>query len=259
MKKVLIVLIALLFITGYGKEQIKKEEPKKDEKKEVVITTSPNINFDSIEDEYKETIDEYLGYVPLQKLKIYSNDAYSGSNFNIDKASTGLLAVSSVNVYKKTDKEVKACGYDIEGCAICFSDNCILMSETVEKLELYFNKFVTPSQITNSLYQYMYSESDYTNDVLKIGKVLSFDSNETDLFITEKVGFAYKNGENIDIYKTSKKEEKILSVKSNQLNSKEVIDEVLNNIDKFNTYKHTFKTREQESDFYYYYYGTEVE
>lgn len=258
MKKVLVIMFSLtLLLTGCGKE--KKKEEVKEEKKEEVIETSPNVNFDSIDNKYKTTFDEYLSYVPLRKLNLYDKDAYSGDSFNINKTTIGLLSISSANIYNKDSKEIKACGEELEGCAICFSDNCILMSEIVEKLELNFNKFVTPDEIFNSLSSKTYYDDNYKNNVLKISKVLSFDSNETDLFIYEKAGFAYLNGEYVDVYKTSNKDEKILSIKSNKLNSKEVIDEVINNIDKFNTYKHTFKTREQKSDFYYYYYGTEVE
>ena len=259
MKKLIVLLTVLLVLTGCNDKKEVKEEVKEDKKEEVVtIKTSPNINLDLIEDEYKETIDEYLNYVPLRKISIFSNDAYS-TNLNVDKASKGLLAISSVNVFKKTDTEIQACA-DNENCYICFdSNNCILMSEIIEKLEIYYNKFVTPTEILNSLYSNMYLDKNYSNNILKISKVLSFDSNETDLYVYEKAGFAIKNGNKIDVYKTSNLNEKILSIDSSEINSEEVINEVMNNIDKFNTYKHTFKTREEESDYYYYWYSTEVE
>ncbi len=53
MKKYLILLlVGLVIFTGCGKDN-KKDEPKKEEKKEVVIETSPNVNFDLIDDQYK--------------------------------------------------------------------------------------------------------------------------------------------------------------------------------------------------------------
>ena len=53
MKKYLILLLAgLVIFTGCGKDN-KKDEPKKEEKKEVVIETSPNVNFDLIDTKYK--------------------------------------------------------------------------------------------------------------------------------------------------------------------------------------------------------------
>ena len=260
MKKILLVLLtSLIIFTGCSKN--KKEEPKKEEKKEeVIIQTSPNLNFDSIENDYKEILDEYLSYVPLRKINIYSMDAYSGKTLTVDKASKGLLAISSANVYKKTDKEIKSCGDNVEDCAVCFdSNNCILKSEIVEKLELYYNKYVTPSEVMNDLYSKLYLGIDYSNPILKIGKVVSFETKVEDLIIYEKVGFAYQNSYKVDVYKTSNKDEKVLSIESDKINSKEVVDEVLKNIDKFNTYKHTFKLREGSSDFYNYWYSTEVE
>ena len=258
-KYLLLILVISLILTGCGKKEEKKEETI-EKPKEVVIETSPNVNFDLIEDKYKETLDEYLKYIPMRKINILSNDAYSGKNLYVDKASNGLLAISSTDVYKKTDPEIKSCGENLETCAVCFdSNNCLLRSEMVEKLELYYNKFVTPSEIMNDLYSKLYLDIDYTNDVLKISKVLSLDTNNDEFYIVEQAGFAYKNGENIDVYKTTEKEEKILSIKSEKINSKEVINEVLNNIDKFNKYKHTFKTKDTDSDYYYYWYSTEVE
>ena len=258
MKKVLLITFSLtLLLTGCGKEIQKEKE--EETKKEEIIETSPNLNFDSIDNNHKKIFDEYLNYVPLRKLNIYTNDAYSGDSFNINDASIGLLSTSSATLYKKDDKEIKTCGEDIDGCAICFNDSCLLMSEIVEKLELNYSKLVTPEEIENSLSSQTYYDIDYEKNILKIGKVLSYGSNDADLFIYEKVGFAHLNGENVDIYKTSNLDEKVLSIKSNIINSKEVINEIMNNIDKFYTYKHTFKPKEEKSDEYYYYYGTEVE
>ena len=258
MKKIVIVLTLLLVLTGCNEKKEEKPIKKEEKKEETVIKTSPNINLDLIDNEYKETIDEYLSYVPLRKINVFSNDAYS-SNLNVNKASKGLLAISSVNVFKRSDTEIKACN-EVENCSICFdSNNCILMSEIIEKLDIYYNKIVTPTEILDSLSSKLYLDIDYSNKILKISKVLSFDSNDTDLYIYEKAAFAYKNGDKIEVYKNSLKENKILTIDSSEINSKEVIDEVLNNIDKFNTYKHTFKTREEESDYYYYWYSTEVE
>lgn len=256
MKKYLILLlVGLVIFTGCGKNN-KKDEPKKEEKKEVVIETSPNVNFDLIDDQYKETLDEYLKYVPMRKIDIFSNDAYSGKKLSVDKASNGLLAISSADVYKRKDPEIKSCGEDIETCAICFdSNNCILRSEMVEKLDLYYNKSVLPSEIMKDLYSKLDLDIEYTNDVLKISKVLSFNTNDNEFYIIEQAAFAYKNGENVDVYNTTEKDEKILSIKSNKIDSKEVINEVLNNIDKFNKFKHIFKS----SNSGYYWYSTEVE
>ena len=258
MKKLLIILLCTTLLTGCGNN--KKEEPKKEENnnnKQEVIETSPNVNFDSIDSQYRETLDEYLGYVPLRKINIFSKDAYSSDSLTVKDASNGLLSISSAIVYKKTDKEIKTCGEELEGCALCFDDNnCMLISDMIEKLELNYNKFVTPEQILNELNGKQGLEINYNNDVLKISKVLSFETEGDDLFIYEQAAFAYLNEDKVEVYLNSNKEGKILTINSNKLNSKEVIDEVLNNINKFNKYKHVFKTREQTSDFYYYWYST---
>ena len=258
MKKILIIFMCLFIFTGCNNKEEKKEEIK-NEKKETVIITSPNVNLDLIDKEYKETIDEYLSYVPLRKINIFKDDAYS-KNLIVNNSNIGMLAISSSTIYKKNSTEIKACGESLEGCAVCFdSNNCILTSEIIEKMELYYNKFVTPSEIMNELYSKLNLYIDYSKNVLKISKVLSFDSDDNNLYIYEQAAFAFKNDNTIDVYKTSNKEDKILSIESNDISSKEVIDKVLENINKFNKYKHTFKTREQESDFYYYWYSTEVE
>ena len=183
MKKVLIITLSLtLFLTGCGKE--KKNKPIEETKKEEIIETSPNLNFDSIEDKYKKAFDEYLSYVPLRKINIFNTDAYSGENLYVDKANKGMLAISSVNIYKKDDKEIESCGEDIDSCAVCFdNNNCILKSEIVEKFELNFNKFVTPSEVMNDLYSKLYLGIDYSNPILKVGKVKSFETNGEDLII----------------------------------------------------------------------------
>ena len=107
MKKILTVLLASLIIfTGCGKEK-KKEEKKEEKKQEVVIETSPNLNFDSIDNEYKEVLDEYLSYVPLRKINIFNNDAYSGEKISVDKANKGMLAISSVMFIKKVILKLK--------------------------------------------------------------------------------------------------------------------------------------------------------
>ena len=134
----------------------------------------------------------------------------------------------------------------------------MLISDMAEKLELNYNKFVTPEQIMSGLNDKQDLEINYTNNVLKISKFLSFESEGDDLFIYEQAAFAYLNEGKVEVYLNSNKEVKILTINSNKLNSKEVIDEVLKNIDKFNKYKHVFKTREQESDFYYYWYSTGI-
>ena len=132
-------------------------------------------------------------------------------------------------------------------------DDCILVSLVLEKVKENFNLDLTPIDV-NNLYNKINFETDYINKVLKVSKVLSF-SHKDDLIIYEKAIFLYQNGLNIDAYKTEEKDEILFTLENSDINSKEIVNEVLKNIDSFNTYKHTFKMSDDE----YYWYSTEIE
>jgi len=249
MKK-LIILLTIIILTGCN--NTKKVEPNIDNninnKKE--INTSYNVNLDNIEDEYKEIIDKYLMQIPLNKINIGLKDAYA-SNIMIDKIDKTVLLSSVTDIYRKTDPLIQACTTDV--CSLCYMDDCILVSQVLEKVKQNFNLDLTPTDV-NNLYNKINFETDYINDVLKVSKVLSFKASD-DLVITEKAIFLYQNGSNIDAYKTTSKEEIIFTLENKNINSKEVVSEALNNIDSFYTFKHTFKMSDDE----YYWYSTEIE
>ena len=204
--------------------------------------------LDNIEDEYKEAVDKYLNTVPINKVLINENDAYSG--ISMDKINKIVLISSVTDIYKKTDPIIDACESDT--CSLCYMDNCILVSLLLEKVKQNFNLDLTPIDV-NNLYNRINFETDYINNVLKVSKVLSL-SVDDDLVIYEKAIFLYQNGLNIDAYKTTKKEEILFTLENSNISSKEIIDEVLKNVDSFNTFKHTFKMSDDE----YYWYSTEI-
>ena len=246
MKK-LLVLIGILLLAGCN--DIKKTELIKEDEHKNEISTSYNINLDNIEDEYKEVVDKYLNTVPINKVLINENDAYSGTS--IDKINKIVLISSVTDIYKSDNPLIEECESDT--CSLCYMDDCILVSLVLEKVKENFNLDLTPIDV-NNLYNKINFETDYINKVLKVSKVLSF-SHKDDLIIYEKAIFLYQNGLNIDAYKTEEKDEILFTLENSDINSKEIVNEVLKNIDSFNTYKHTFKMSDDE----YYWYSTEIE
>ena len=128
MKK-LLVLIGILLLTGCN--DIKKPELIKEDEHKNEISTSYNINLDNIEDEYKEVVDKYLNTVPINKVLINENDAYSGTS--IDKINKIVLISSVTDIYKKDNPLIEECESDT--CSLCYMDDCILVSLVLEKVK----------------------------------------------------------------------------------------------------------------------------
>lgn len=257
LKKFSIIFIIILVIVGISYYFIQKNTKDSSAKKEFTIVE----------------INTLLSYVPMANETYESTeikDAYSISIANTANITTDIYLQQAFLAASKSDstEEVKAefCGESTS----CLGDIYVKIDEFNKQLKKMYN--ISSSKVekfnilggtiykTEKYYVAYYSKGAYL--INKVSKILSYKIENNNLIILEKAGFYSANGAIYNLYKEPNGTliktfdhslEDITAYGSPDLEASNYIKE---NLDKFNTYKHTFKVNSNGD---YYWYSTEVE
>lgn len=250
---VIIVLIVLVLgLVGF----IVYDKVLKDDKMTNNENTITKTNKEEVDKKLtEEELENYLNYVPLSQL---GKDAYSGENMNlntIDKIS--LLFNSNRETEKNLNDKSQYFG-------------CVKEQDFNTKIKQMYNMDINnfKSEVKDNetwiesyliLKDEYYCELGYGGHKYKSkNSNVSYDIDENNLIITEQVGIINEAGGHVTVYngKNIIKEYSSDNLIEDNTNYEEVAEEyVKNNIEEFNTYKHTFK---QHKDGTYYWYSTEL-
>ncbi len=225
----------------------------------------------------EEDLLKYLNYVPISE--VYSTDAYSGSTINYDNIDKKIILE---NVYKNVplsyketmSKEVEnplsPSGKTNAGILISNFDN--QTKEMYNNIINNINEFEINGGIIIKQNGYYTGKSEQAVvGFEKINKIKDYSVTDNELIIYEQAGFYEDSDLGIDIYYTSKKDNIIYSINQENANfnggymssdnkyyetEEQIIEAsknyILNNIDKFKTFKHTFRLNKDTNRYYWY-------
>lgn len=281
---IILIIILLLIIVGLMlviATITSKDNKTNNENKDNNVSSANNSS--QIDDSIKEPNEEilqYLNYVPILEEVVLENDefydynldAYSGKKVTVNDLNEKLLLSMSYNYANetKTDEKVKL-GAICGGNGMCSASKYVTLEDMNNQLKKMYNvsNIVSTSfQVSGGLvtktekyWAVLYSRG--SSPINKVNKFVDYKETDDELIIREKAGFVYdeeglyspslytdtaktnKVVDNDDIYKTS-----------NDLDISYPKEKFEQNIDKFNTFKHTFKKNENGD---YYWYSTEME
>ncbi len=264
---VIFILLIVIGIGGYSYyNYVKKVQQNSIKNSNETKENNENVENQEVKISDSE-IKDYLNIIPLS-LHVSNEeekDPYIGEYITVDDISKSVL-------YSRVFKEMKRIENDIYldcesyGSVKDFKD--ILKKYYNISNPVYQNEYGYESQgkeeyrfeymgssvveYNNKLYKCDNSGADNINS--KINKIVDYKILDNNLIITEKVGLVYKNiYENdtlLDILSTSNPNNKVTIVSDEE----QALEYFNNNLDKFKTFKHTFK----KSGSGYYYFSTEL-
>ena len=143
----------------------------------------------------------------------------------------------------------------------CRADKYVLESDLISEMKKMYNintinskSFKIPGGIVEHNEKYYVAFMNLgSSPINKINKVLKYEFNNNNLIIYEKAGFIVDLQGEISILKTTNKND--ITKEDPYTNKDDAIKYIEQNINDFNTYKHTFKLNENNN---YYWYSTEL-
>ena len=220
----------------------------------------------------EEEIKKYLSYVPFSHLH---DDAYIGEKIsisNIDKAAILFTIYNSGNLdvilsFEDEDNSFRGT-YDEK----CVGEFCVKEKEFNDLLKKMYNITISDfkqkylkEENANVYEEYLYNKNGYYYEIGGYGatkeksdkNVVLYEIINNELVIKEQIGFISGEFEDATVWNGNdlvKTFEDDSCVENNKCRE-QAQEYVKNNINSFNTYKHTFK---QHDDGTYYWYSTEV-
>lgn len=264
---ILLILVILSLISYIIYEKIKSDRTLQNSNN---ITTSSTTTTESNKLSDKE-IEEYLSYVPIKpetdlisnynEYYDYDEDAYSGKIENINNINEKLLLAYAYNNAKETNTEEEItsnmCGDSVK----CRADKYVLETDLISEIKKMYNintinskSFKISGGIVEQNEKYYLAFMNLgASPINKINKILNYEFNNEDLVIYEKAGFIVDLQGEISILKTTNKDD--ITKEDPYTNKDDATKYIEENINEFNTYKHTFKLNENNN---YYWYSTEL-
>ncbi len=267
---VVIILLIVVILSLIGYIIYEKLESDKKVKNLNSITTPSTTTTESNKLSDKE-IEEYLSYVPVKpetdlidnynEYYDYDEDAYEGKLENINSLNSKLLLAHAYNIVKETSTEEEITSNMCGSTNKCRADKYVLESDLISEMKKMYNintidtkTFKISGGIVeqNEKYYVAFMNSG-ASPINKINKILNYEFNNEDLVVYEKAGFIVDLQGEISILKTTNKND--IMKEDPYTNKDDAIKYIEENINDFNTYKHTFKLNENNN---YYWYSTEL-
>lgn len=265
---IVLLIIVILSLIGY----IIYEKIESDKTKQNInnITTSSTTTTESNKLSDKE-LEEYLSYVPIKpetdlindynEYYDYDEDAYSGKIENINNIDEKLLLAHAYDKTKETNTEVEVTSSVCGDTNKCRADKYVLETDLISEMKKMYNintinskSFKISGGIVEQNEKYYIAFMNLgASPINKINKILNYEFNDEDLVMYEKAGFIVDIQGEISILKTTNKND--VTKEDPYTNRDDAIKFIEENINDFNTYKHTFKLNENNN---YYWYSTEL-
>ena len=265
---IVLLIIVILSLIGYIiYEKIENDKTKQNLNN---ISTSSTITNKSNKLSDKE-LEEYLSYVPIKpetdlindynEYYDYDEDAYSGKIENINNINEKLLLAYAYNNAKETNTEEKITSNICGDTNKCRADIYVLETDLISEMKKMYNintinskSFKIPGGDVEHYEKYYVAFMNLgASPINKINKILKYEFNNEDLVVYEKAGFIVDLQGEISILKTTNKDD--ITKEDPYTNRDVAIKYIEENINEFNTYKHTFKLNENNN---YYWYSTEL-
>lgn len=268
---IVLLIIVILSLIGYIiYEKIENDKTKQNLNN---ITTSITITNKSNKLSDKE-LEEYLSYVPISNF--YENDAYSGKKIDANKIEKNILYENVINKCENIKNINESISTKYCNEEECKHANHYNVSEFYDKLKTMYNingktlditDFDTTNYGVSKTNNYLIAVQNSSDTrFTKVNKIKNYKITENELIIYEQAGLIIEEGGFIGIYKYHIINDENTFVKKYQLSNDEDESKLLDyynsakeyieeNINEFNTYKHTFKLNENNS---YYWYSTEL-
>lgn len=264
---VIFILLIVIGIEGFSYyNYVKKVEQNN------INSTESNKEDDNTKknNDFKLSDEEIKYYLDIVPLSIFVNDnnevdSYTGSKVTIENISKHVLYARAFKDMKPSNNDTYL-DCDSYGKAEDFKTNLKnyynisnpifennVGYEPVEKEEYRFD-YIGTTVIEYDSKLYLCQTSGADNIDSKVNKLIDYKVLDGDLIITEKAGFIYEYNYEDDfatvLLSTSSPDSKVTT-----LDNKEKVQEYFNNnLDKFETFKHTYKKNGDK----YYYYSTEL-
>lgn len=267
---VVIILLILIILSLIGYIIYEKIESDKKVKNLNSITTSSTTTTESNKLSDKE-IEEYLSYVPVKpetdlidnynEYYDYDEDAYEGKLENINSLNSKLLLAHAYNNASETNTEEEIASNMCGDTSKCRADKYVLETDLISEMKKMYNintinskSFKISGGIVEQNEKYYIAFMNLgASPINKINKILNYEFNDEDLVMYEKAGFIVDIQGEISILKTTNKND--VTKEDPYTNRDDAIKFIEENINDFNTYKHTFKLNENNN---YYWYSTEL-
>lgn len=268
---IVLLIIVILSLIGYIiYEKIENDKTKQNLNN---ITTSITITNKSNKLSDKE-LEEYLSYVPISNF--YENDAYSGKKIDANKIEKNILYENVINKCENIKNINESISTKYCNEEECKHANHYNVSEFYDKLKTMYNingktlditDFDTTNYGVSKTNNYLIAVQNSSDTrFTKVNKIKNYKITENELIIYEQAGLIIEEGGFIGIYKYHIINDENPFVKKYQLSNDEDESKLLDyynsakeyieeNINDFNTYKHTFKLNENNN---YYWYSTEL-
>lgn len=269
---VVIILLIVVILSLIGYIIYEKIESDKKAKNSNSITTSTTTtekkNTTKLSD---NEIEEYLNYVPIKPESDliseyndyydYDEDAYSGKVENINNLNEKLLLAHAYSMVQKTNTEEEITSNMCGDNSKCKADEYVLETDLISEMKKMYNvnninikSFkISGGNVEHSEKYYVAFMNLGASPINKINKALKYEFNNEDLVVYEKAGFIVDIQGEITILKTTNKND--VTKQDPYTNRDDAIKFIEENINDFNTYKHTFKLNENNK---YYWYSTEL-
>lgn len=270
---IVIILLILIILSLIGYIIYDKIENDKTKQNLNNITTSSTITNKSNKLSDKE-LEEYLSYVPISNF--YENDAYSGKKIDANKIEKNILYENVINKCENIKNINESISTKYCNEEECKHANHYNVSEFYDKLKTMYNingktlditDFDTTNYGVSKTNNYLIAVQNSSDTrFTKVNKIKNYKITENELIIYEQAGLIIEEGGFIGIYKYHIINDENPFVKKYQLSNDEDESKLLDyynsakeyieeNINDFNTYKHTFKLNENNN---YYWYSTEL-
>lgn len=268
---IVLLIIVILSLIGYIiHEKIENDKTKQNLNN---ITTSSTITNKTNKLSDKE-LEEYLSYVPISNF--YENDAYSGKKIDANKIEKNILYENVINKCENIKNINESISTKYCNEEECKHANHYNVSEFYDKLKTMYNingktlditDFDTTNYGVSKTNNYLIAVQNSSDTrFTKVNKIKNYKITENELIIYEQAGLIIEEGGFIGIYKYHIINDENPFVKKYQLSNDEDESKLLDyynsakeyieeNINDFNTYKHTFKLNENNN---YYWYSTEL-
>ncbi len=263
----IVVILSLLGYIIYEKIESDKKGQNSNSLSTSSITTEKKNNTKLSDNE----IEEYLSYVPIKPESDliseyndyydYDEDAYSGKVENINNLNEKLLLAHAYSMAQKTNTEEKITSNMCGDNSKCKADEYVLETDLISEMKKMYNvnnintkSFkISGGNVEHSEKYYVAFMNLGASPIKKINKALKHEFNNEDLVVYEKAGFIVDIQGEISILKTTNKND--VTKEDPYTNRDDAIKFIEENINDFNTYKHTFKLNENNK---YYWYSTEL-
>lgn len=267
---IILLILVILSLIGYIIYEKIKSDRTLQNSNNIKTSTSTTTKINIIKPSDKE-IEEFLSYVPIKpetdlisnynEYYDYDEDAYSGKIENINNINEKLLLAYAYNNAKETNTEEEITSNMCGDTSKCRADKYVLETDLISEMKKMYNintinskSFKISGGIVEQNEKYYLAFMNLgASPINKINKILNYEFNNEDLVIYEKAGFIVDLQGKISILKTTNKND--ITKEDPYTNKDDAIKYIEQNINDFNTYKHTFKLNENNN---YYWYSTEL-